>query len=257
MDTFDLELTERFAALADTTDDSSWLEVRNRARDKARGRRFPRPALLIAAGLALIVLAAAPAVALRGHVVRLFGDAAPAPQRVEESFAAQQEGVPPRTTGVAATHAREVLRTPVAAGETAILWLAPTTGGGFCWILELDKAASHRGAGGECTDRLDRLSVDVSLHGQTTLAGAPLTPPVLIHGWIGLRDADSLELAFQDGDSAEIPLIWVTSPVDTGFFVYSVPERHWSDGHLPTTLTAHAADGDELAHAQITGIRAG
>jgi hypothetical protein len=54
--------------------------------------------------------------------------------------------------------------------------------------------------------------------------------------------------------AASIPLVWVSKPVETAFFVYGVPRPHWRAGRLPTTLTLRAANGKELARHEITGI---
>jgi hypothetical protein len=251
----DTDLRERFAALNDLHDDSSWPEVVRRSRELARPRRI-RPAIAIAATLALAVLVVAPAVALRGHLFRLFKEAPRAPQRVEQSFAALDEGVPPRLqSGVLATEARKVLEYPVASREKAILWLAPLTRGGFCTIMELDRSGgTRRGAGGECTPLLRRLSLETSLHGRISRDGTIMSGPVLVHGWVGISKADALELSFEDGSTAAIPLIWVSEPVDTGFFLYSVPPLHWRVGHLPTTLIVRDAEGKEIARGEVTGI---
>jgi hypothetical protein len=154
----------------------------------------------------------APAVGLRGKNIQLFEDAAPAPERVERSFASLDQGVPPSLgTGVEADRARKVLET-----QGVVLWLAPTTRGGFCSLVEV---RGNEG-GGECVTRYDRLNVDVSLHGRIAL----------IHGFAQQQRAASLVLGFQDGESASVPLVWVSAPVDTGFFVYAVPEQHRREG---------------------------
>lgn len=240
----------RLAALVDPTDDSGWEEVVKRA-DELRERPRPRPALAIAAALALSVVLATPAVGLRGRIVHLFAGAAPAPQRIEKSFAALGGTAPPLGPGVEADRAVRVLERPVGAGVQAVLWVAPTADGGFCSALELTGLG---GAGAECL-RLheDRLSVDVSLHGPASTEGA-LSGPVLIDGFTGDERADSLILRFEDGGSRRIPLVWVSAPVDTGFFVYGVPERHLREGHLPTTLKLLAANGDELDRGELHGI---
>ena len=247
------ELDGRFGALAETTDDSSWSEVLGRA-NALRRRRLSRPVVL-AAALAFAVLGAAPALGLRGTIVHVFGNARPAPQRIVKSFGALGGTPPPLGPGVQADRAINALETPVGSGVRAILWVAPTADGGFCRALELE---GRGGAGAECLGlRHERLSVDVSLHGRISPGGDVLSGPVLIDGFAGERRADSLTLRFEDGEVATIPLVWISAPVDTGFFVYGVPARHWREGHLPTTLTLYAANGDELAHTDITGIPTG
>jgi hypothetical protein len=232
-----------------------WRDVLERADLDTPRRRVPR--VLAAAAVLLVgILCAVPAIALRGHIFRLFRDAPRAPDRIERSFATFERGVPPRLRyGVRATEARKVLETAVGEGATAIVWVAPRTRGGFCTLTEIDLADGERdGAGGECTPLLNELSVETSLHGRVSTTGEILSGPVLIDGWIGLSKASSLEVEFEDGATAFLPLVWVSEPVDTGFFAYAVPPLHWQLGHLPTRLVARDADGDEIAHKPISGI---
>jgi len=231
IDVVDRELRERFDPLVDRVDDSDWADV--------RPRRRPRAWIAIAAALALAVVVTAPAVGLPGRIVRLFEDAPPAPPQVARSFSEFDQIVSSDLAGPP----RGVLETAIGRGETAILWVAPTTAGGFCSLVKLQHAdGSSEGAGGECDPPPAPLSVDVSLR------------PVLIRGYVSERAASGLELDFQDGATTSIPLVWVSEPVATGFFVYSVPRAHRLAGHRPQTLTVRSSDGHEIAHAEIHGF---
>ena len=86
----DTELRRRFASLTDAADDANWLEVARRARELHRPRHT-RPALLLVATLAVGVLIAAPAIALRGHIVRAFDEAPTAPQKAASSISSDSE----------------------------------------------------------------------------------------------------------------------------------------------------------------------
>ncbi len=243
---FETDLAARFAALADGTGDARWAEIVERA--QALRRRRLRAPLALAAALAVAVVVAAPAVGLRGRIVHLFAKSEPAPQRVERSFADLSGGTTGRTV--------KVLEASVGSNVDAVLWLAPVRGDGFCTKLEL---VGRGGAGAECLALRPekRLSVGVGLDGRTSPVGRVLSGPAVVDGCTGDPRADSLLIRFEDGDSTHIPLVWVTDPVETGFFVYGVPERHWRAGHLPTTLTLYAADGDELDRRDVHGIPPG
>jgi hypothetical protein len=244
IDMIDIELRERFAPLIDRTDDSDWAEIRH-------PRRRLRAPLAIAAALALTVAVAAPAVGLPHRIFRLFSDAKPAPSPVARAFAGFEE-----ITGTdLASPPREVLTTRTGPGETATLWVAPTTSGGFCSAVKLRlRDGSSEGGGAECEQRLQRLSVDVTLHGPFSPQGKVLGGPVLLIGFVGQQAADSLRLEFEDRGAAAISLVWVSKPVEMAYFVYAVPRRHWRPGHLPTKLTVRTAAGKELAQAEIHGI---
>ena len=241
------ELTARFAALADGEDDASWADVAERAADLRQSRR--RLPLAVAAAL-VVAVAAAPALGLRGKIVHLFAGAEPAPQRVVRTFSAWNDLAPPDLgPGVRAAGAIKVLERRVGAGSTAVLWLAPARAG-LCTLLEVNGS----GAGGGCGAVSGApLEVGVGIHG-VSADGKRVAGPVVLDGSTSLRRGDSLVLRFEDGESASIRLVWVTAPVDTGFFVYGVPKEHWRPGHLPTTLTLLAADGKELAERPVTGV---
>jgi len=236
IDAVDTELRRRFAPLVDPADDSDWRSV-----CPPRARRL-RTALAIAAVLGLSVAVTATAVRVPHRIVRLFGDAKPAPPPVTRSFTDFDQ-----ITGIDLTAPpRQVVAT-----EAASLWLAPTRSGGFCTLVRL---RSSEGAGGECGPHEPGLSVEVSLHGPFSPSGEVLGGPVLLRGVADEHGADVLRLAFEDGATATIPLVWVSEPVATGFFLYSVPRQHWRAGDRPTTLMLLSAGGRELARREITGI---
>jgi hypothetical protein len=137
-----------------------------------------------------------------------------------------------------------VLDARVGPRTTWTLWVAPTKDGGFC----ISTGACY-GPG----FRYDRLGVDVTLRGVAP-DGEILTGPVILSGETTNERADSLLLRFQDGERQTIPLVWAGKPVDTAFFIYGLPKRHWQPGHLPTTLTMLSAEGEELDTREIHGI---
>ncbi|HEY6150765.1 MAG TPA: hypothetical protein VIW19_09615 [Gaiellaceae bacterium] len=235
------ELSARFAPLADAVDDQSWAEVVARARTEKRHRR--RVPIAIAAVVACAVVIVSPATGLRGQIVRLFDRGGPPPQEVVQSFA--QWNGPQFRAHVEAGRAIKVLDARVTPDTTLTLWVAPTKSGGFCT------------SAGSCYQggfRYDRLSVEVCLCGRVAPDGEILAGPVVLSGETTNGKADSLLLRYQDGERQSVPLVWVGKPVDTAFFVYGVPERHWQAGHLPTTLTMLSANGDELDTREINGI---
>jgi hypothetical protein len=234
--TFETELTTRFAVLADRADDADWMEVVARARAARRHRR--RVPIAIAAVLASAVVIASPATGVGGKVVRLFDRAGPPPLRIVESYRGM--------VNVQAGRAIKVLDVRMAPHLRWTLWVAPTKDGGFCTSREgcYEHGGRHN----------DRLSLGVCLCGRVADDGEILAPPVVLEGGTSNERAVSLLLRFEDGDQQSIPLVWVGEPVNAAFFLYGVPKRHWQEGHLPTTLTMLAADGDELDTREVHGI---
>jgi hypothetical protein len=226
------ELRERFADLRHPPDDPDWLEVRR----LARRRRHPRPSIAIAiAAAAAAVVAAAPALGLGGKLVRLFDSGEPAPAPIERSFAELDADAPPElATGVAASQTRKL----VLPGDVA-LWIAPTNRGGFCLFVE--------GGGGQCdTARALEFWPTFSIGGDYSHQGVIENGPVLIDGSTTLDDAASVEVQFEDGSSVTIPVVWVTTPIDAGFFGYDVPAANLRVGARPKLLILRDADGNEL-----------
>jgi hypothetical protein len=226
------ELGEQFANLRHPPEDPDWLEVRRLA---GRGRRLrPRFVLAVAAAAAAVV-AAAPAFGLGGKLVRIFERAEPAPAPIERSFAGLDAGAPPGlATGVVASQTRKI----VLPGNVA-LWIAPTRRGGFCLFVE--------GGGGQCdTARALKFWPTFSIGGDFSHQGVIENGPVLIDGSTTLNDAASVEVQFEDGSSVTIPVVWVSAPIDAGFFGFEVPAAHLRVGARPTLLILRDANGNEL-----------
>jgi hypothetical protein len=225
------ELGERLANLRHPEEDPDWLEVRRLARRERRLR--PRFAFAVAAVVAAVV-AAAPAFGLGGKLVRIFESAEPAPAPIERSFASLDAGAPPGlATGVVASQTRKI----VLPGNVA-LWLAPTSKGGFCLFVE--------GGGGQCdTTRALTFWPTFSIGGDLSHQGVIENGPVMIDGSTTLSDAASVEVQFEDGSSVTIPVVWVSPPIDAGFFGYEVPAAHLRVGVRPTLLILRDAYGNE------------
>jgi hypothetical protein len=222
-------LEERLQALANLNDDSDWGAVR-------RARRRPlRPAL---AGGAL---ALAGVVGI-GAALGLYRDVLPfkslerAPAPVVRSFSgldvAASAGMAP---GVIAGEARKVVELPLSTGRNWIMWVAPTRSGGFCMPSGCDR------------DRALPFAPGLAVPGPISPSGEILAPPVIFEGDTLIHGASTLRVEFEDGTSARTPLVWVSAPIDAGFFVYEVPEARWAAGHRPVALVLEDAEGNELA----------
>lgn len=223
------------------------------ARDE---RRQPRPLhrrrpLVIAAVLALFLLFIGAAFAFDlGLPVLDFGHAekAPAGSPVVEDFATLDQHAPSgMATGVIAGETRRVGSFPLSSGGSMVLSVAPTRAGGFCAYYEV--------LGGGCDrDRTIPFSRALTIPGpiypgsSKTLPAAFITGDTLIHG------GSVVEVRFADGESAKVPLVWVSPPVDAGFFFYEVPEKHRELGHWATLLVLEDAHGRELARTRIPSV---
>jgi hypothetical protein len=207
-------------------------------------RRRARRALAAVALAALAIAIATPAFGLHRRVVSWF-EAEPAPERVQLSFARLDVGAPPgMETGVIAASARKVMTARVG-GQTRVLWVAPTKSGGFC--LQWTNLS-----GGCTTDRVPprRLRGGPDLHTFELGVGYQQTGrgiTTVLSGRLLDSDTERLELRFADGESVEIPVVWVSPPIDAGFYIYEVPEEHRRVGRQVSALVALDGDDEVLA----------
>ena len=228
-------LAARFAALPTPPDDGDWVAV-------ARTRRRARRPLLAAAIVVAAIAVAAPAFGLHRQILDFF-ETAPAPEKIRLEFDRYGRGAPPgMDPGVVAGSAREI---PLRFSHgTYMLWVAPTADGGFCFRLE------HSGSCAPARPKPFDFSRrgDVNAHliggpwtadeeGIVSAVGGPLRSPKI----------ERLKAVYADGEEVELEFVWISPPIDAGFFAYEVPERHQTRARALTALVALDADGDVVA----------
>ena len=176
-----------------------------------------------------VLLIAAPALGLHHTIVDFFA-AEPAPERVQLTFARLDLGAPKgMATGVIAGQTRKV---PVrsAGGSETHVWVAPTQRGGFCLTWENGTGGCHARTGG---------GVGASFSGSGDENGVTIRQ---VAGATTRTEAERLELRFADGTKLELPITWVSPPIDAGFYAYEIPT-----GRKPQELVLYADHGDVLA----------
>jgi hypothetical protein len=242
-------LAVRLGELPSSAAEPDWSDVQRKARRLATRRGTLRVGTGIAVAL-VAILAATPALGLRGQIAKLFASGEPAPAPVVKDFGEIDVAAPPgMATGVIAGQTRDVMEVPLSTGKTAVVWVAPTRPGGFCVFVS---ATGRRSTGGGGCDRDRRLpfSPGMMIPGPISAEGKILAPPVIIDGDTLLHSAATVEVRFEDGETAKTPITWVSAPIDAGFFVYELPESHWEAGHRPVAIVLEDADGNELARDQ-------
>jgi hypothetical protein len=197
--------------------------------------------------VAIAVVLATPAFGVQGRLANLFGNGGPAPAHVVKEFAGMDVGAPAgMAPGVIAGETREVMAVPLSTGNSAVLWVAPTQSGGFC---ELVSASGRRaGGGGGCDrDRLGRFAPGEMIPGPISADGTILKAPVLIYGHALDPRASEVEIHSEDGTVATTKVVWVSAPINAGFFIYEVPKENWQAGHRPSKLVLTDASGHQIA----------
>lgn len=218
-------LASRFAVLA-TADRGDWLDVRRRA----RRMRLRRAALPVAALVAAIVVGSA--LALYKDTID-FWSSPPAPERIVIDFGKMRAlGSIRLGANVIPGEARKITSV-VIEGKPRALYVAPTSDGGFCWRWHYV---------GSC----GRIRAD-----QPSLGGGWLESEyggaAQIHGHLLDSEIRRLELEYEDGERADIPFVWVTAPIDAGFYYFETPPEHLPVGHRAAVLRALDENGDEIA----------
>jgi len=206
-------------------DDGDWNEVRRRAR---RGRRRRQASvMLVLAGAVALVVASAYAF---GHPIIDFGSAPKGPPKVVDDFGSLEVGAPAgMAPGVLPEQARRITSVRVD-GKEHVLWVAPTKRDGFC--------ETWSQFGGGCrADRHDAFAKHIDVGG---------TEDVLM-GSFFQGSGSRLELEYDDGTTDEIPFVWVTAPIDAGFYLFRVPDAHRVDGGRPTKVRLLDDDGKVVA----------
>ena len=216
----------------------------------ARGRAVARPhrrrLVAIALAVALVVVLAAPALAyLLGWIGRhdvSYSQSKPAPNVVKKQFADLAIGAPPSMRpGVEAAYAREVGRFRVR-GKLRALWVAPTRSGGFCFTWE----KLWGGCLPRPSDRLRR-PLDTGWGGAVKLGEAPRT--IMVSGTITGDTAARLELVYRDGKRTSIPFVYVSRPIDAGFFDLWIPESRQAGSGRPKEVVLYDRSGKVMARA--------
>jgi hypothetical protein len=230
--------------------------------ERTPGRRprrrplLPAFVLLIAAA-AVALLIAVPALGLPQKIVGLFTSGELAPPRTERLFAELDRGAPPGLeTHVLPGTARKALDASLPEGGIATLWVAPTARNGFCALIEIvDAAGRSDGASGPgCNDRTQPTGLGLTIPGPITADGIS-RGPVVVNGYSVDHDARAAIMRFENGKSVQLPLTWISEPIDAGFVVYGVPPANWQLGRLPVEVRFVDREGETVAEPREFGLR--
>ena len=124
-------------------------------------------------------------------------------------------------------------------GQSHVLVVAPVKGGGYCY--------SWRGPylGSEC--RLAQgghQPIDAHVPGDAS-------GPIVLYGTFTPADAATLQVRFQDGTTNRIRAVWVTAPIDAGFFLYKLSSENRRPGHEPVAVELIDGNGKLLASQKL------
>jgi len=236
------ELT-RNDVLSSGLDDGDWMDVLCRATRARRRRQIYG----VVALTALVVVGVASAYAL-GHPIVDFSTAEKGSTKVVDEFGSMEVGAPEGMAPGVLPHQTRRIESFRIDGNEYVLWVAPTKQGGFC-------ATWSRLGGGCRADRHDRFAkeIDVQGSGRSATPGSKVfsRSPAALVGSFFYETAVRVEILYADGSVAEAPFVWVTAPIDAGFFHFQVPGAHRLPGHWPIAVTLLDKESHTLARANI------
>ena len=127
-----------------------------------------------------------------------------------------------------------------AGGRRRVLWVAPTRAGGFCSILD--------GAGGGCiSPDSKRISGPLEIDGSYVWRVGQQPRILEIDGHVFSPKVAALQLDFQDHTTTPLPFVYVSKPINAGFFIAGIPSQHQLKGRWPTKVIARGKNGAIIA----------
>jgi len=204
-------------------------------------KRPARKGLVVAAVVAalLVVLFATPAF---GVLLDLIGrtdvpfTGTSAPTRIQRTFfdmsLAAPKGMGPQAI------ASQTRRVGTLGGRA--LYIAPTRSGGFCWEIAR--------SGGGCETKRER-PLDVIWSMKERRGGPVFVQAVM--GTISAPAAQTLTVEYRDGTAKPLPFVWVTKPIDAGFFSFRIPPAHQNGAARATAVVIRDRSGKLISRQQL------
>jgi hypothetical protein len=178
-------------------------------------RKRKRVALLLVAALVLAIVAA-PALGLAPPFLDFFSSKH-ASKRVVHSFALLNVGAPRgMSPKVIAGETRRVTSYRLANGTTMPLWVAPTRKGGFCFTF---------GYGGGCASTRNEHQRDQPGDRNAEAIGLGEYGSRVLAGYVFDTRIARIEVRFRHDPAASVSLLWVSKPINAGFFFYEIPRK--------------------------------
>jgi hypothetical protein len=230
------ELVPPFDSIGD------WDEIVHRA-VPPRVRR-PRLVAGVIAFAVLVALLATPAFGVQSLVLQLLGrkdvsfSSSPVVSGVvKEKFENLTYAAPTNMGVQVITSPTRVAGTFVVAGRRRRLLVATTKGGGFCWQIEHFV--------GSCRVWPDHHSFEVGWMAKDgTMSARPIVTSLV--GVLTWPAAERMTIHYADGTIADVPFIWVSKPIDAGFYSYDIPIAHRTVAKRVQSVTLEDSNGKRL-----------
>jgi hypothetical protein len=219
-ETIDQLIQIRFEQVANRLDDSDWKDVLSRANIPAF-RKTPRSrrnwVAMVALAVAAIVFLVAPALGIGPPALDFFS-AKHASKQVALDFdrlnVGNSKGMSPR---VIAGQTRLVETYHLRSGRPFPLTVAPTRKGTFCFAF---------GGGGTCSGHHvpSRDHAGDMNSGAIGLGITGAFRSTVLDGYVYDKRMTQVQVRFRNQNPVTIPLLWISPPIDAGFFFYDLTE---------------------------------
>jgi hypothetical protein len=215
------------------------------------GRRWltrRRTLALVLVAVVLAILLATPAYGLLrdlfGRIDLPFGSAKPAPHQMKQNFSDFSRGAPSGMDPRAIASETRQIHVFRGADGRHVLYVAPTRQGGFCeWFTN-----AVAGCRATRTSIDSPLNLSYSEHG--TIKGGPEFADA-VGGDLITEDAADVVVEYEDGTKTPLMFVFVSKPIDAGFFFYAIPPGHSARGTRVIAVSVRDADGRVIARQSI------
>jgi MFS family permease len=203
-----------------------------------------RPALIGAVALVAIVGAVVVTPAF-GLLLDVFGrhdvsfsKAVPAATATRRDFNEMSIGAPPGMDPRVAAGETRLAGSFDFGGSQRKLWVAPTFTGGFCYLLQ--------GISGGCVSPTASGNSTLEVDGGFEQKAGEEPSMDKIAGKLFDPRATKLQVSFEDGTTIGLPFIYVSTPINAGFYIYKPTALQQKPGHRPVLLALYDNKGQQL-----------
>jgi hypothetical protein len=234
---------------------ADWRDVLDRAGGRrTRSRAFAalgttRRRYVVAALALLALVGVAGAAYAFGHPIIRFSSAPGTSSRTVVNFFTRQIDA---FQAVLPHQARRITDVRID-GRDYPLFVAPIAGrgsiagGGFCYLWK----GATTGCGPMYTPPRLRPRFSNILGGQARPLPSRRQWVSIIGGAFPEAAARHVVLSYADWQKADIPFVWVTGPIKSGFFLYGIPRAHRRQGHQAIRISVTNASGAVIAGQEV------
>jgi hypothetical protein len=179
-----------------------------------------------------------------------FWSSDPAPQPVRWRFADLSFGRPSQLDPQAIAAQSRTVGALVVRGRERTLWVAPTRRGGFCWIVGR-VIRQCLGPSREFQRITGGLSFGYRVISEPDTGGAVTLD---VDGLVFGDEIERVTVEFANGESESIDFVYVSEPIDAGFFSYrATTERLQGKGRVSAVVARN--DAGEVVVRQLINLR--